>query len=114
MAWFQRSGDAEEEYTRRFRPAEEEDGEEEEYYDDGFDELLEEDELPEEEYPEEDEEDLRQEKQRKYRIAAGIGDLGATIAGVVVILLLIAYMLNLIRFVVNDFSQNLSLWVTRF
>ncbi|MBQ9210298.1 MAG: hypothetical protein IJ153_01230 [Clostridia bacterium] len=112
MAYFQRNQQPEESYTRQFAPApaQGEEWDEEEAYDDGFDELSEED-FPPEEIPEEE---LAAEKQRKYRMAAGFGDFGATIVGVVVILALVAFLINMIQFVSTDFSQNFSLWQTKF
>ncbi len=116
MAYFQRQENSEENYTHQFAPARQEEYEEEweddTEYDDGFDEL----DLPDEEAPEEElsDEELRQEKQRKYRIAAGFGDFGATIVGVLVILVLVAFLISMSRFVSSDFSQNFSLWSTRF
>ena len=48
------------------------------------------------------------------RIAAGFGNLGATLVGVAVILVLVAFLISMIQFISTDFSQNFSLWVTRF
>ena len=111
MAYFQRQPSAEDEYTHQFAPApEEEEWDDEAGYDDGFDELTEEEE-PEEEISEEE---LRREKLRKYRTAAGFGDLGATLVGVVVILVLVALLISMSQFVLSDFNQNFSLWATRF
>ena len=116
MAYFQRQPAEENSYTRQFAPASGDFSEEEwDDYDDGFDELTEED-PGEEEYPadEASEEEARREKRRKYRIAAGIGDFGATLIGVVVILALVAFLINMLRFVSSDFTQNFSLWSTKF
>ena len=113
MAYFQQNAPREKEYTRQFPAGESEfaeDWEDEEEYDDGFDELLE-DEASEIALSEEE---LRAEKRRKYRIAAGFGDLGATVVGVGVILALVAFLITMIRFVTADFTQNLSLWQPRF
>ena len=119
MAYFDPKNAAQDGYTHQFAPARnqsrendwEEDGSEEEYdgYDDGFDDLIEEDE--EEEIPEEE---LRREKQRRFRIAAGFGDLGATLVGVAVILVLVAFLISMIQFVTSDFAQNFSIWQTKF
>ena len=118
MAYFQRKPAEEDSYTRHFSPAEEGYAEEEwddEEYDDGFDELMEEDSAGDDDPAEEmSGEEVRLEKRRKYRIAAGIGDFGATLVGVVVILALVAFLINMIRFVSSDFSQNFSLWSTKF
>ena len=120
MAYFQHKSGQDAPYTRRFAPpspeqeetwSEEEDawGEEEPLYDDGFDEM---DGEPEEEplSPE----DRRRENRRRFRIAAGFGNLGATLVGVAVILVLVAFLISMIQFISTDFSQNFSLWVTRF
>ncbi len=78
-------------------------------YDDGFDELATD---PEEE--ELSEEEMREEQKRKFRIAAGAGDLTAVLAGVAVILVLVAFLINMIQFVSSDFTQTFSLWATKF
>lgn len=119
MALFSRQPEDDESYTRQFAQTREEeyddDGDypEEETWDDGFDELLEEDEEEEEDDPLLEEE-RRLERQRKFRIAAGFGDLGAAMAGVVVILALVAFLITMLRFLSTDFSQNFSLFQTRF
>ena len=119
MAYFNPKNAASDGYTRQFAPAPspspedwKEDAPEEEYdgYDDGFDELSEE-EYEEEELPEEE---IRREKQRRFRIAAGFGDLGATLVGVAVILVLVYFLISMIQFVTSDFTQNFSLWQTKF
>ncbi len=138
MAYFQRDKDGgnrgydprseRQEYEEEFRPPEEGrgpepvyddgfgDGYEDSYddgfddgYDDGFDELAAEE--PEEELSEEE---RREEQKRKFRIAAGVGDLAAVLAGVAVILVLTAFLINMIQFVSSDISQNFSLWATKF
>ncbi len=78
-------------------------------YDDGFDELAMD---PGEE--ELSEEEMREEQKRKYRIAAGAGDLTAVLAGVAVILVLVAFLINMVQFVSSDFAQTFSLWATKF
>ncbi len=78
-------------------------------YDDGFDELAMD---PGEE--ELSEEEIREEQKRKYRIAAGAGDLTAVLAGVAVILVLVAFLINMVQFVSSDFAQTFSLWATKF
>ena len=115
MPYFQRTDS--DEYTRSFDPRdareEEEDYSEDDSYDDGFDELTEE----EDPIPEEDplsEEERRLEKRRRFRIAAGIGDLSAILFGTALILALVALLINMIQFVTSDFSQNFSLFQTRF
>ena len=120
MAYFEQNDRGRQGYTRKFSSARVAPTEEtEEYgdyddgfddgYDDGFDELMEEE--PEEEIPEE----VRlREKRHKYRVAAGLGDLGATLVGVVVILALVAFLFTMLRFLSSDLSQNFFLLQTRF
>ncbi len=78
-------------------------------YDDGFDELATD---PEEE--ELSEEEIREEQKRRFRIAAGAGDLAAVLAGTVVILVLVAFLINMIQFVSTDFAQTFSLFAAKF
>ena len=115
MPYFQRTDS--DEYTRSFDPRdareEEEDYSEDDSYDGGFDELTDE----EDPVPKEDplsEEERRLEKRRRFRIAAGIGDLSAILFGTALILALVALLINMIQFVTSDFSQNFSLFQTRF
>ena len=129
MAYFQRKrADEEEQYTRKFRTIQQESiraeeaepDQEEEYYDDGLDALNWEEEdrdgtLPEEEAEEEwSEEELAEERKRKFRIAAGVGDLAAILAGTAVILVLTALLISMIRFVSSDIAQNFTIWATKF
>jgi ferric-dicitrate binding protein FerR (iron transport regulator) len=120
MAYFQHKSGQDASYTRRFAPpspeqeetwSEEEDawGEEEPLYDDGFDEM---DGEPEEEplSPEE----RRRENRRRFRIAAGFGNLGATLVGVAVILVLSALLIQMVHFATSDLSQNFTLFATHF
>ncbi len=88
----------------------------EEDYDDGFDELLEDEEYDAAQLPEYDltEEELQAERRRRFRIAAGVGDLTAVLLGVAVILLLAALLISMITFVENDLSKSFSDWITRF
>ena len=126
MPYFQHRAGNEKDYTRQFPAASGQAGsydpaydgdyseEYDEEYDDGFDEL-EEDYIDEEGLDEEiPEEELQAEKRRKYRIAANIGDLGATLIGTGVILALLAFLISMIRFVSSDFVNNFSLWQTGF
>ncbi len=78
-------------------------------YDDGFDELA-----SREEEEELSEEERQEENRRRFRIAAGAGDLAAVLAGVAVILVLAAFLVNMIQFVSSDVAQNFSLWATKF
>ena len=77
------------------------------FYDDGFDELTDEDEVYE---PEETPEDRRE----KYRTAAGVGNIFGIVAGVVVILLLVALLLRMGHFVEEDMTRNFALFQTNF
>ena len=115
MAYFQQRT-AEEGYTHSFQTAPPLYPEEAEYepdYDDGFDALMEEEVEPVEAEPALSEEEIRDAKRRKYRIAAGFGDFGAVLLGVVAILILVAFLINMIQFISNDFRQNFSLLQTR-
>lgn len=129
MAYFQRRQNGEEEhYTRRFEASDwNEDGPEEdsretypEEYDDELNDQIWDDTYSEEADPEEDEsgewteEDLAEERKRKFRIAAGVGDLVAILAGTAVILVLAAFLISMVQFVSADFSQNFSIWATKF
>ena len=114
---------APEEYTRQFDSLSgtEVPPEEEGWDDDGFDQLdpaLDPDAPDDADDPEAaavtDPELARQARQRKYRIAAGIGDLSAVLIGVAVILALVAFLISMLRFVASDFSQTFSLWQVKF
>ena len=86
---------------------------EDEYYeDDGFDEMNEgEEEGPDEaESEEETEERIRD----RVKLAFGVGNLGAVIAGTVVILALVALLLSMISFIQTDLSRNFSLLQMKF
>ncbi len=76
-------------------------------YDDGFDD------------PEEPEEDLSEEEQneirkKRFRLMSGAGNLTAVITGTVVILVLLALLMSMISFVLNDMERNFTLLQTRF
>jgi len=83
--------------------------------DSGFDALYEDDPDAAEALPEEEEDpELRREARlRKFRIAAGIGDLGAVLTGAAVILVLVAFLISMLRFVSSDFARTFSLWKTQ-
>lgn len=123
MAYFQHRQDSEEDYTRQFAPAREDEADEyddyDEYdgYDDGFDDLTEE--PPEEDVLSEEEarlleEERREDRRRRFRIAAGFGDFAASLAGAVVILALLAFLIQMVKFLSTDITQNFSLWQTKF
>ena len=110
MPYFERT--EEEEYIPSFDSENEWDGDEDSpEYDDGLDDPDGED-IPEEEPL--SEEELRAAKQRRFRIAAGLGDLGGILVGVALILVLVILLISLFQFVASDFSQNFSIWQTRF
>ncbi len=138
MAYFQKRHTEESEaYTRRFSPMNNQGGAEEdsdgleyedeyeesyreaEAYDDGLDEdgndfmnWNEEDEdSAEDEWTEEE---LAEERKRKFRIAAGVGDLTAILVGTAVILALAALLIQMYHFVTADISQNFTIWATHF
>ena len=96
-------------------------GEYDEYaesYDDGFDALLEDPEVPEPPLDPEEERLLAEEKKqsrlRKFQIAAGLGDFSAVLIGAGVILLLVAFLISMLRFVSSDFARTFSLWQVKF
>ena len=60
------------------------------------------------------EEELAEERKRKFRIAAGVGDLAAVLAGTAVILALAALLIQMYHFVTADISQNFTIWATHF
>ena len=109
MAYFQRH---EPEETRQQPPVPSEDYPEkpddylESEYDDGFD-----DPAPEEELSDEEKEEIRK---KRFRIMSGAGNITAVIAGTVVILLLLALLMNMIGFVLNDADRNFTLFQTQF
>ena len=78
-------------------------------YDDGLDELSEDRE--EEEIPEEE---RRRINERKFRIAWGAADLVGVLTGVGAILLMVAFLIQMIRFVTTDMTQNFLFLQTKF
>ena len=115
MPYFERTDTGE--YTRRFDTVSGEDERwEENESDDGFDELLDSypDEYPDPEEETPNEEERLEARRQKFRIAAGIGDLGAVLLGAAVILGLVAFLISMLRFISSDFSRTFSLWQTRF
>ena len=79
-------------------------------YDDGLDDLSEE----EEEEEELTEEELKERKMSRIRLFFGAGNLVGTIAGAVLILLLIALLLSMVNFVMTDMKRNIVLFQTNF
>ena len=112
MAYFRRNEEMEE--TRQqpaVRPGEEYDDTPdyvESDYDDGFDDPAEE---PEEEISEEEKQAIRK---KRFRLMSGAGNLTAVIAGTAAILILLALLMNMIGFVINDADRNFTLFQTKF
>ena len=77
-------------------------------YDDGFDDP------PEEEVEELSPEEKKAIRVKRFRAASGAGNATAIIAGTIVILLLLAFLMNMIGFVLNDADRNFTLFQTRF
>lgn len=96
------------EYTREFdpsygAPSDYDDGEYEDDYDDGFDD-------PEEVYEEEEltEEEKQERKKTRLQLLFGAGDLTGIIVGTVVILILLAFLFQMINFVRDDIHEFLD------
>lgn len=109
MAYFQQKDKAPEETPERrfYQPVED---------DDPYDELG--DELPGDipaEFPDAltYEEELAEQRKDRFRLAAGLFDLLAVVAGAVVILVLVAVLVSLINWVHADIIQSFTLWQTR-
>ena len=77
-------------------------------YDDGFDDSAEEE---DEELTEEERVRIRR---KRFRLLSGAGNLTAVITGTVVILVLLALLMNMIGFVLNDADRNFTLFQLRF
>ena len=92
-------------------PEAQDETEDEEEYDDGFDELTEGGEEEQEPLTEEEQEEKRS---KRFRLAFGAGNLTAVITGSVVILVLLALLLSMINFVINDVNRSFTLLQTRF
>ena len=77
-------------------------------YDDGFDD-------PEEaEETDISEEERKEIRENRYRVMSGAGNLAAVVTGTVVILALLALLMSMIGFVLNDADRNFTLFQTRF
>ena len=77
-------------------------------YDDGFDDLS-----------EEQDEDLSEDEQKqirtqRFRVASGAANIAAVIGGTLLILILLAFLMKMIGFVLNDADRNFTLFQTRF
>ena len=76
-------------------------------YDDGFDDPSNE--------PEEISEDEQNEiRAQHFRLASGAANIAAVIGGTLLILILLAFLLRMIGFVLNDADRNFTLFQTRF
>ena len=112
MAYFRRNETEETLQQPVIRSAEERaDRPQEEYvesdYDDGFDDPdeLEEDELSKE---------RNEIHKKRFLMLSGAGNLAAVIAGTLLILILLALLMNMIGFVINDADRNFTLFQTKF
>ena len=79
-------------------------------YDDEFDDP-EDAEDAEEELTAEEKDEIRR---KRFRMMSGAGNLTAVIAGTVVILVLLALLMSMIGFVLNDVNRNFALLQTKF
>lgn len=79
---------------------------EETEYDDGFDDLN----MTEEEPFSEEQKTIRE---KRFHFASGAGNFAAMIAGAVVILVLLAFLMSMISFVMNDADRNFTLFQNR-
>ena len=113
MAYFRRNETEETLQRPAIRSAEESvGGLQEEYvesdYDDGFDDP---DEQVEAELSKEERNEIRK---KRFRVLSGAGNLTAVIAGTLLILILLALLMNMIGFVLNDADRNFTLFQLRF
>ncbi len=112
MAYF-RENEPEETKRQQILNIPDEDAEEKETYvesdyDDGFDDLSED---VEEETSAEEQKEIRT---QRFRVASGAGNVIAVIGGTIVILILLAFLLKMVGFVLNDADRNFTLFQTRF
>ena len=77
-------------------------------YDDGFDDP---DEQEETELSKEERNEI---SKKRFRMLSGAGNLAAVIAGTLLILILLALLMNMIGFVLNDADRNFTLFQLRF
>ena len=113
MAYFRRNETEETLQQPVIRSAEERaDRTQEEYvesdYDDGFDDP---DELEEDELSKEERNEIHK---KRFLMLSGAGNLAAVIAGTLLILILLALLMNMIGFVLNDADRNFTLFQLRF
>ena len=113
MAYFRRNETEETLQQPAIRPAEERtDRLQDEYvesdYDDGFDDP------DEQEEAELSKEERNQIHKKRFLMLSGAGNLAAVIAGTLLILILLALLMNMIGFVLNDADRNFTLFQLRF
>ena len=113
MAYFRRNETEETLQQPAIRSAEErvdslQDEYMESYYDDGFDDP---DELEEDELSKEERNEIHK---KRFLMLSGAGNLAAVIAGTILILILLALLMNMIGFVLNDADRNFTLFQLRF
>lgn len=113
MAYFHRNETEETLQQPAIRSAEERvDSLQDEYvesdYDDGFDDP---DEQEETELSKEERNEI---SKKRFRMLSGAGNLAAVIAGTLLILILLALLMNMIGFVLNDADRNFTLFQLRF
>lgn len=113
MAYFHRNETEETLQQPAIRSAEERvDSLQDEYmesdYDDGFDDP---DEQEETELSKEERNEI---SKKRFRMLYGAGNLAAVIAGTLLILILLALLMNMIGFVLNDADRNFTLFQLRF
>lgn len=77
-------------------------------YDDGFDDLSDE---AEDDLSEEEKKEIRA---HRFQLASGAANIAAVIGGTVLVLVLLAFLLRMIGFVLNDADRNFMLFQTRF
>ena len=113
MAYFHRNETEETLQQPAIRSAEERvDSLQDEYvesdYDDGFDDP---DEQEETELSKEERNEI---SKKRFLMLSGAGNLAAVIAGTLLILILLALLMNMIGFVLNDADRNFTLFQLRF
>ena len=113
MAYFHRNETEETLQQPAIRSAEERvDSLQDEYmesdYDDGFDDP---DEQEETELSKEERNEI---SKKRFRMLYGAGNLAEVIAGTLLILILLALLMNMIGFVLNDADRNFTLFQLRF
>ena len=60
------------------------------------------------------EEEINENRRNRFKLLSGISDVAAVIIGTAVILVLLALLMSMIGFVLNDADRNLALFQNRF